>query len=103
MTLVNTTSDYMRGFELRLARRPATALAPVDVDDPVDRSFPSDGRIAPVSRLAAHFIDAILQARPGWPGFAEGYRVQTLLDTARRSHESGCWLDVETESMEKQS
>src|SRR4029079_6291077 len=95
MTLVNTTSDYMRGFELRVARRPATALAPVDVDDPVDRAFASDGRIAPVSRLAAHFIDAISQAKPGWPGFAEGYRVQTLLDTARRAHDGGRWLDVE--------
>ena len=103
LTLVNTTSDYMRGFELRLARRPATALAPVDVDDPIDRAFASDGRIAPVSRLAADFIDAISQAKPGWPGFAEGFRVQTLLDTARRAHKSGCWLDVETESMEKQA
>ena len=103
LTLVNPTSDYMRGFELRLARRPATALAVVDVDDPVDRAFPADGRIAPVSRLAADFLDAIAQARPGWPGFAEGYRVQTLLDAARRAHNSGCWLDVETESMEKQT
>ena len=66
LTLVNTTSDYMRGFELRLARRPATALAPVDVDDPVDRAFASDGRIAPVSRLAADFIDAISN-RPSRP------------------------------------
>ena len=73
------------------------------VDDPVDRAFAADGRIAPVSRLAADFIDAISQAKPGWPGFAEGYRVQTLLDTARRAHKSGCWLDVEIRSMEKQA
>jgi predicted dehydrogenase len=103
LTLVNATSDYMRGFELRLAQRPATAFAPVGIDDPVDRAFPGDGRIAPVSRLAADFLDAISQGGTGWPGFAEGYRVQTLLDTARRAHKSGCWLDVEPESGEKRA
>jgi predicted dehydrogenase len=103
LTLVNATSDYMRGFELRLAQRPATAFAPVGIDDPVDRAFPGDGRIAPVSRLAADFLDAISQGGAGWPGFAEGYRVQTLLDTARRAHKSGCWLDVEPESGEKRA
>jgi len=103
LTLLNTTSDYMRGFELRLARRPATAFAQVEIDDPVDLDFPGDGRIAPVSRLAADFLDAISQGSTGWPGFAEGYRVQTLLDTARRAHQSGGWLDVEPESGEKRA
>jgi predicted dehydrogenase len=103
LTLVNTTSDYMRGFELRLARRPAAALVQVEVDDPADRAFPADGRIAPVSRLAADFLDAISHARPGRPGFAEGYRVQTLLDTARRAHQDGRWVEVEPEAMEKRT
>lgn len=100
LTLINTTSDYMRGFELRLARRPA-ALALVDVDDPIDRDFPTDGRIAPVSRLAADFLDAVSHATPAWPGFAEGYRVQTLLDTTRRAHKGGCWLEIGPDAMEK--
>jgi predicted dehydrogenase len=101
LTLINTTSDYMRGFELRLARRPAAAPALVDVDDPVDRDFPMDGRIAPVSRLAADFLDAVPHAKPVWPGFAEGYRVQTLLDTTRRAHKGGCWLEIGPDAMEK--
>jgi predicted dehydrogenase len=101
LTLINTTSDYMRGFELRLARRPAATLALVEVDDPTDRGFPADGRIAPVSRLAADFLDGISHARPAWPGFAEGYRVQTLLDTARRAHKGGCWLEIESDVTEK--
>ncbi|THD63996.1 MAG: Gfo/Idh/MocA family oxidoreductase [Bradyrhizobium sp.] len=103
LTLANETSDYMRGFELRLAQRPATAFAKVEIGDSVDRAFPQDGRIAPVSRLAADFLDAISQGRAGWPGFAEGYRVQTLLDTARRAHKGGCWLDVEPESGDKRA
>lgn len=100
LTLVNATPDYMRGFELRVARRPASALSPVEVDDPVDRQFPADGRIAPVSRLATDFLDAIETGRPAVPGFAEGLRVQVLLDTARHANKLGRWLDIEPKVME---
>ena len=100
LTLINPTMDYMRGFKLRLARRPAAALTLVEVDDPVDREFPSDGRIAPVSRLAADFLDAIVHGKPAWPGFAEGYRVQRLLDAARRAHKGGYWLEIEPDFTE---
>jgi predicted dehydrogenase len=101
LTLINTTTDYMRGFELRLARRPAAELTLVEVDDPVDRSFPPDGRIAPVSRLAVDFLDAIAHDKSARPGFAEGYRVQSLLDAARRAHKGGCWLEVGPDFTEK--
>jgi predicted dehydrogenase len=101
MTLINPTPDYMRGFELRLARRPATALTTVEIDDALDRRFPADGRIAPVSRLAAAFLDAIVDGGTAVPGFAAGLRVQLLLDTARRANTSGCWLETETKIMEK--
>jgi predicted dehydrogenase len=103
MTLVNATPDYMRGFELHLARRPAPALVPVDIDDPVDREFPADGRIAPVSRLAAAFLKAIADGRTAVPGFAEGFRVQALLDTARRASNDGRWLEIRPQVMEKQA
>jgi predicted dehydrogenase len=101
LTLINPTLDYMRGFELRLARRPATELTPVEIDDPVDRHFPADGRIAPVSRLAAEFLDAVALGKPARPGFAEGLRVQTLLDSARRAHKGGRWLEIESDLAEK--
>ena len=100
LTLTNPSQDYMRGFELHHARRPATALARVEIDDPLDRLFPADGRIAPVSRLAAAFLDAIVEKRISMPGFAEGLRVQTLLEAARRAHDSGCWLDIGPNSTE---
>jgi predicted dehydrogenase len=99
LTLVNTTPDYMRGFELRVARRPAAELTPVEVEDPVDRHFPADGRIAPVSRLAAGFLDAIESGCQAVPGFAEGLRVQVLLNTARRANTLGHWLDIEPKIM----
>ena len=94
ITLINATPDYMRGFELHLARRPARALEILEIDDPVDRDFPGDGRIAPVSRLAATFLDAIVYGRSAVPGFAEGLRVQALLDTARRANNGRCWLET---------
>jgi predicted dehydrogenase len=47
-----------------------------------------------VSRLAKIFLDAIESGSPATPGFAEGHRVQLLIDAARRSHQSGAWIDV---------
>lgn len=103
LTLLNETTDYMRGFRLTLGRRPAKAMDIISVTDDVDRQFPSDGRIAPVSRLAARFLDGIGRGVPATNGFREGMRVQALLDTARRANELGHWLDAEPESREKQS
>jgi predicted dehydrogenase len=94
LTLVNPTTDYMRGFELRLGQRPAAALAPVEVVDALDGQFPSDGRIAPAARLAAAFLDAIETGRPTAGGFASGLRVQALMDAARRANDRGEWLGV---------
>jgi predicted dehydrogenase len=89
LVLANSTSDYMRGFTLSHARRPAAVLETVAIDpDPLDLKSP-DGRIAPVSRLATRFLDAIEARKSVQPGFAEGYRVQVLLDAARRSHALG--------------
>jgi len=101
LTLINDTADYMRGFHLSLGRRPTSALTPIEVDDPVDRAFPADGRIAPVSRMAAAFLDGIERGQPASVGFAQGLRVQALLDNARRANHLGRWLDIEPASTEK--
>jgi len=87
----NPGTDYMRGFRLYHTRRPASALAEIAVDDPVDAGYP-DGRIAPVSRLARRFLDAAEGGGIAEPSFAAGYRVQQLIEAARRSHESGATI-----------
>ena len=97
LVLHNPGADYMRGFALFYAKRPATALERIPVQDPVDAKYP-DGRIAPVSRLAKKFFDAIETGTAVSPGFAEGYRVQLLIDAARRSHQLGTWIDVARET-----
>jgi predicted dehydrogenase len=96
LVLHNPGVDYMRGFELFYGKRGAS-LERIGVIDPVDAQFP-DGRIAPVSRLAKLFLDAIENGSTAAPGFTEGYRVQCLIDAARRSHNQGAWIDVETAS-----
>jgi predicted dehydrogenase len=93
LMLSNTSSDYMRGFELWHARRPAAALERIEVADPDDARYP-DGRIAPVSRLAKIFLDAIESGGAGEPDFAAGYRVQQLIAAAQRSDREGVTVDV---------
>ena len=88
LVLTNTSPDYMRGFELLYAKRPATAVTYIGIDDPSDAQYP-DGRIAPVSRLAKKFIDAIEKGGNAQPDFAAGFRVQQLIDAAQRSHREG--------------
>jgi predicted dehydrogenase len=95
LVLANPTADYFRGFVVSHARRPAVALSQIAVeDDPVDRRFPAEARIAPVSRLARRFLDAIEQGRTVTPNLADGYRVQLLLDAVRRSHALGQWIAI---------
>jgi len=75
LVLHNPGGDYMRGFELWHGKREAP-LVRIGTDDPVDAKYP-DGRIAPVSRLAKIFFDAIERGGIAAPGFAEGYRVNS--------------------------
>lgn len=95
LVLHNPGADHMRGFELFHAMRPAM-LERVPVSDPIDAQFP-DGRIAPASRLAKLFFDAIESGGTATPGFAESYRAQRMIDAERRSHTNGVWIDVAKE------
>ncbi len=93
LVLHNPSADYMRGFDLLYARRPAAALVRIPLHDPVDAQY-ADGRVAPVSRLAKRFLDAIETGASAQPGFAAGYRVQQLIDAVKRSHRQGAAIDV---------
>lgn len=88
LVLHNKEADYMRGFDLFYAKRHAAALARIAIEDPADIGQP-DGRIAPVSRLAKRFLDAIEKGGSAQPDFAAGFRVQQLIDAAQRAHREG--------------
>jgi predicted dehydrogenase len=97
LVLHNPTADYMRGFDLTVAKRPG-ASERIVVEDAFDAQFP-DGRIAPVSRLANKFFDAIESGQPNSaPDFNAGYRVQRLIDAAQRSNRDGHWVDFAAEA-----
>jgi predicted dehydrogenase len=93
LVLANPTADYFRGFELRHARRADTSLQQVGITE-ADGDQSADSRVAPVARLARRFIDACERGGSPSPGFAEGYRVQRLIDAARRAHASGRWVEM---------
>jgi predicted dehydrogenase len=100
LVLHNKGADYMRGFDLFRAKRPAAELARIAVDDPADAGQP-DGRIAPVSRLAKRFLDAIETNTLAQPDFAAGFRVQQLIDAAQRSHRDGALVRTAPGEMER--
>jgi predicted dehydrogenase len=93
LVLTNPTADYFRGFQLMQARRPDSSLQAVATEDVSADRF-SDSRVAPVARLVQRFVDACERGGSPSPGFAEGYRVQGLIDAARHAHASERWIAV---------
>jgi predicted dehydrogenase len=93
LVLSNPTADYFRGFELKFARQGDDALKPIAIEDADEEPSP-DSRVSPVSRLVRRLIDACERGGSPSPGVAEAYRVQCLIDAARRAHASGRWIDV---------
>lgn len=93
LVLSNPTSDYFRGFELKVGHRRDEILKPISIEGADEDGF-SDSRIGPVRQLVHRFIGACESGGFASPGVAEGYRVQCLIDAARRAHTTGCWIDV---------
>ena len=93
LVLSNPTTDYFRGFELMHGCRTDEGLKPVAFDN-TDESQSADSRIAPAKRLVERFLDACESGGAPSPGAMEGYRVQCLIEAARRAHASGRWIDV---------
>jgi predicted dehydrogenase len=100
LVLANPTRDYFRGFALMQGSRGAEALQPVAVTDAPDDAS-SDSRVTPVARLVRRFLDACETGIAPSPGFAEGYRVQYLMDAAERAHASGRWINISSSGGEQ--
>jgi predicted dehydrogenase len=102
LVLANPTADYFRGFTLMQARRGDDRLQGVAHTEPGGDGS-ADSRVPPVARLVQRFLDACEHGAAASPGFAEGYRVQELIDAAWRAHTSGRWIDVPLPAGEKQA
>lgn len=91
MVLDNASTDYARGFQLHHGTRHSNRLEEIDLNE--DAGIPgADGRVPLVARMAERFANWIRNGVPARPNFVDGLRVQSLLDAARRSDESGCWV-----------
>jgi predicted dehydrogenase len=93
LCLSNPSGDYFRGFELKLGRPGDDVLKTVTIENE-DEDQLSDSRIGPVTRLVRRFMDACKSGSFPSPGVADGYRVQCLIDAARRAHATGRWIDI---------
>lgn len=100
LLLANPTADYFRGFTLAHARRSEPRLQPVAIED-ADGDPSADSRVPPVARLVRRFLDACERGGAPSPGFAEGWRVQYLIDAARRAHDGGRWIEIAAPGQEQ--
>jgi predicted dehydrogenase len=77
---------------LTVMRARDDAPQPVDLDDGAAVLAPQD---AAYTLIAGELIAAIREDRPAAPGFAEGLRVQRVIDAVLRSARERRWLPVE--------
>lgn len=100
LRLLNEGSDYISGFQLFQSgfEPPGMPLWPRhDGWHELTAKPPAltiDGRIEATSRLVRKFVDWALEGKPARPNFADGYRVQYLIEVARRSNAEGRWIDA---------
>jgi predicted dehydrogenase len=109
LRLVNEESDYIAGFRALhapWAGAKMTAVFPQSAtrgeghaDGGADfgelsRAAVGDGRVVATSRLVRKFVDWIVEGTSARPNFADGHRVQFLIEAARRSNAEGHWLDA---------
>jgi predicted dehydrogenase len=98
LTLLNEGSDYIDGFRVLYTPPAPPTMAPVPA-----QIFPSagqgaaqtrDGRVEATSRLVEKFVTWALGGEAAHPNFADGYRVQSLIEAARRSNSEDRWVDT---------
>jgi predicted dehydrogenase len=92
LVLENMTADYVTGFKLSLGTREAGAMQTIEI--PEDFANGADGRILAAAKLGSRWLDWIQSGEPASPTIQDGLRVQRLLEAARKSHNSGGWVDI---------
>jgi predicted dehydrogenase len=101
LRLLNESRDYLSGFKVFGSVNsgadwkpvwPDAAAAIAESSTPVAAG--ADGRIPATARLVRRFVGWALGGPPAHPNFADGYRVQHLIEVARRSNAEGRWMDA---------
>jgi predicted dehydrogenase len=94
LVLANDMTDPVLGFRLLCGRRDVSGIAEVAREIPDQGVAGEDHRVAPVSRLVSRFLTAVSGGPRVCPSFADGVRVQTLIEAARSSNETNAWIDT---------
>jgi predicted dehydrogenase len=101
LRLLNEGSDYISGFKLLGSVAPGAEMRPLWPNGETSAAGQSnavastpDGRIPATARIVRRFVDWALGGPPARPNFADGYRVQHLIEVARRSNAEGRWMDA---------
>ncbi len=101
LRLLNVARDYISGFQIVCSGVQEAETKPLwpngdapRADQPAATISAPDGRIAATGRLVRRFVDWALGGPPARPNFADGYRVQYLIEVARRSNAEGRWMDA---------
>ncbi|MBI1371747.1 MAG: hypothetical protein GC159_03160 [Phycisphaera sp.] len=88
LQLRNDTGDYISGFRVLRGAGAGGALETVLADDAFV-SASGDGRVAATAVLVRRVADWLQSGTPARPNFADGLRVQRLIDAARRADATG--------------
>ncbi len=91
LLLDNPTEDYAGGFTLALAKRGEDGFKEIRPKGS-RATLGEDGRIRAVSGIVERFVAWIQKGKRAGPDFADGYRVQWLIQCARDSDRKGCWV-----------
>jgi predicted dehydrogenase len=110
LTLLNVGTDYIAGFHVLYDPRGGPTMAENSSQSPAfgkkilrsatglswkeAASLTRDGRVEATSRLVQKFVDWALGGTAAQPNFHDGYRVQFLVDVARKSSTEGRWMDA---------
>lgn len=86
--------DYVHGFKLWGTQRNSEFSEIQSLPDYAFKRTHPDGRIAPVSRAMDSWAEDILRHRSLAPTIRAGVYAQLLMDIARESHETGCWVSI---------
>jgi predicted dehydrogenase len=90
--LRNSNSDYMRGFELFIAKRNLPEPELVSIESYDD----NDGRVLPTASLISQLIDSIGGGANVECDLHAGRRVQALIEATLASDRSRCWVSIES-------
>jgi predicted dehydrogenase len=97
--LINEGSDYLNEFRVLHAPECGAKMKAVFPRSnapvlSVETAAPFDGRVAATARLVRKLVDWAVDRTPARPTFADAWRVQMLLETARRSNAESRWMEI---------